>query len=335
MKIIIRANGGTKIGMGHIMRCTVLADQLRTFATVVFVCEAKDEFKPGVDFLVSKNYQVVIVDSDKLLEKLCSMTADVLITDSYKVDENYFDALKDKFPVTGYIDDTNLYRFNVDFLLNQNIYAPDLGYDTPETTTKLLGSDYLLLRDEFHNIPERQTPSELKHLLITLGGSDDNNLTGELIRQVTELHPELTLHIVIGPSFIHSSDLDKLASNAVLLYTKPKMSNLMQKVDMAISACGSTIYELASCGVPTLGIVIANNQRNIAEKMHEMDLLKFAHNVKDVAKMISLYNYQVRYNMSRKAQRTFHNNGAVNAADQIKKLIYTHSVFGDSGNKEE
>ena len=328
MKIIIRANGGTSIGMGHLMRCTVLAQELSTFATVVFVCEDKEEFASGINFLISKNYQVCKLAPETFIQKLSAIKADALITDSYAVTEDYFDLLKDAFPVTGYIDDTNLLRFNVDFLLNQNIYADTLEYNVPANTTKLLGSDYLLLREEFHNLPAHDIAPEIKNVLITLGGADNNNLTSELIKEVTERYPKLIFHVVVGPSFIHADKLDELASNTVLLYSKPKMSKLMQKVDLAISACGSTIYELASCGIPTIGIVVANNQRQIASKMHDLQLLKYANNVKDIAAIIELYNYQVRYNMSLKAQRTFHSDGAKNAADKIKCLILDHSLFG-------
>jgi len=329
MKIVIRANGGTTIGMGHVMRCTVLAEQLRTSAKVAFACEDKEEFTPGIDFLKANGYQVILLDPSDVVGSLKKISADALITDSYDVSEQYFDDIKEAFPISGYVDDTNCFRFNVDFLVNQNVYAADIKYDVPDGASLFLGPDFLLLRNEFHNLPEHQPEAVLQNVLITLGGSDNNNLTSELIKEVTTQYPELSLHVVIGPSFVHADELDALASEKVLLYSRPKMSNLMLKMDMAISACGSTIYELASCGVPTLGIVVANNQRQIAEKMHELGLLKYAHNVKDVAKMVKLYDYQARYNMAKKSQRMFECDGAVNSSDKIKALILAETVFDD------
>lgn len=52
------------------------------------------------------------------------------------------------------------------------------------------------------------------------------------------------------------------------------MYEIMQNCDIAISACGSTLYELAVCGVPTLGIIIADNQQGIAKKMDELGMIK-------------------------------------------------------------
>lgn len=330
MKIIIRANGGTTVGMGHLMRCSVLADQLRKFATVVFVCEKRDEFISGTKFLINKNYQVITLETETFLEKLCKIRGDAIITDCYDVNENYFNMIKDAFPVSGYIDDTNLLRFNVDFILNQNIYATKLNYDVPEGTTMLLGSDYLLLRDEFNNIPPKITANEIENVLITLGGADNDNLTEKLIKTVTTRYPNLILHVVIGPSFIHADKLDELASKKVLLYNSPKMANLMLKMDIAISACGSTIYELACCGVPTIGIVVADNQRLVAETMDDLGLLKYAHNIDNITKIISDLNYNLRDKMSREAQQTFHCRGAQNAADKIKELTISRYLFGIS-----
>lgn len=48
----------------------------------------------------------------------------------------------------------------------------------------------------------------------------------------------------------------------------------MEKCDVAISACGSTLYELAVCGVPTIGIIIADNQIGICEKLNNMGVIK-------------------------------------------------------------
>ena len=326
MKIIIRANGGAKIGMGHIMRSSVLADQLRKFAHVIFVCEDLEEFKPGVDYLVKKNYKVILVKPDKLISKLKNVSADVLITDSYDVTPEYFEELSENFPVTGYIDDLAVFIPRVTFVLNQNIYAGDLKYDSGNAEEFLLGPGYLLLRDEFHGVNPIATNSVLTNVMITLGGSDDSNLTGELIKEITTAHPELTLHVVVGAAFAHSDALELQVSQSgnpgnILLYHSPKMSNLMRKMDLAVSACGSTVYELAVCGVPTIGIVTANNQMMLAEKMAGLGLMKYLRNISAIGEVIDSYDYKRRLEITDRVSALFNPDGAEKAADRIKELV--------------
>lgn len=64
----------------------------------------------------------------------------------------------------------------------------------------------------------------------------------------------------------------KKYTNIKLIYNA-NMSELMLEADIAISGCGSTLYELCSMSVPTIGIIIAENQENISMKMKEMELI--------------------------------------------------------------
>jgi len=148
MKILIRAEGGCSIGMGHVMRMLVLAGKLREFAEVVFVCRENEEFKTGVGYIEACGYSVLKVNGEEIIGGLAGVGGDCLITDSYDVDESYFNSSKAVFGITGYVDDLNKVRINADFIINQNIYAQDLGYEKCEGTMLLLGTQYALLRDE-------------------------------------------------------------------------------------------------------------------------------------------------------------------------------------------
>lgn len=91
-------------------------------------------YKPGIDKIKSEGFTVLTINEDKFIKELCKVKADCLITDSYDVNEEYFNLTKDMFKVTGYIDDTNLYYFNVDFIINQNIGAEELSYKVNKDT---------------------------------------------------------------------------------------------------------------------------------------------------------------------------------------------------------
>lgn len=109
-------------------------------------------YKPGIDKIKSEGFTVLTINEDKFIKELCKVKADCLITDSYDVNEEYFNLTKDMFKVTGYIDDTNLYYFNVDFIINQNIGAEELSYKVNKDTKLFLGTNYTMLREEFRKI---------------------------------------------------------------------------------------------------------------------------------------------------------------------------------------
>lgn len=280
MNIAIRADGGQNIGMGHIMRSLVLANSLAKTNEVFYVCRISkfslNKYKAGLDMIKSKGFKVVTIEENNFIEELCKINADCLITDSYDVNEEYFNITKKFFKVTVYIDDMNLYYFNVDFIINQNIGAEEHLYNVNKDTKLLLGTNYTMMREEFRDIQEKVIKRESSDIMITVGGSDDKGITNILCDYVKDLKSQF--HIIIGPGFKEENineliDIENIKSN-IKLYFNANMIEIMKKCDIAISSCGSTLYELAACGVPTLGIVIADNQKQIAEELQRVGFIE-------------------------------------------------------------
>lgn len=277
MNIAIRADGGSKIGMGHVMRTLVLAKELAKTNEVFYICRENklqpDIYKIGVDKINKEGFNVIIINGNNTLEELSKIQADILITDSYDVDENYFKETKKIYKQTVYIDDMNLHYFDVDILINQNINAKDLRYKVNENTKLLLGTKYTMIREEFRNASKKLIKNNVEDILITVGGADPNNVTGKILSYIDKLN--YNFHVVVGPSFYNISELKEYEekNKNIKLYFNANIFELMQKCDVAISACGSTLYELSICGIPTLGIVIADNQINIANKFHNLGII--------------------------------------------------------------
>lgn len=333
MKIAIRADGGSNIGIGHIMRTLVLAKELKRYENneVFYVCKIEEEYFQnivqsfesstcskyikGVEKILSEGFNVEFVRENKLIKDLRNINADILITDSYDVNEEYFSASKCSFAKTVYIDDMNLYYFDVDFLINQNSDAEDFHYRTSEDTKLILGTKYLMLREVFGNVSKKDIKEKIFDIMITVGGSDHYGRTEKLVSYVKKLN--YNFHIIIGPSFENDDFTERFHSTNINFYHNADMCKIMQGCDMAISACGSTLYELAACGVPTLGIIIADNQRGIAEKMDKMGIIKnlgwynnisedtFIKNINALAD-----NYRERQSMSEKGKSLIDGKGA-------------------------
>lgn len=126
-------------------------------------------YKPGIDKVKSEGFTVLAINEDKFIKELCKVKADCLITDSYDVNEEYFNLTRDMFKVTGYIDDMNLYYFNVDFIINQNIGAEELSYKVNKDTKLFLGTNYTMLREEFRKNPKKHIKKEVQDVMITVG----------------------------------------------------------------------------------------------------------------------------------------------------------------------
>lgn len=319
MKILIRADGGKTIGMGHIMRTSVLAEELKQFAEVSYACLEGEEFDLGVSCLKQNGYSVLRLPKEDLLNRLKDIDYDCMMVDNYNVDSDFFNGLKRKGTLLGYIDDLKKEEYPVDFIINQNPYALDLNYRKEKYLKTFLGIKYVLLRKEFQNQSKRYIDPVCKDILVTVGGSDINRITEKIILNILKEELEVTLHVVIGPAF-PKGYLDTFSHPKVKLYYNPIMSDLMKKCDLAVSACGSTVYELAACGTPTIGIVVADNQMMAYEKLKQLGIIKGS-NVENILDSIKEMTYEKRLEMSRKGQELVDGLGAKRLASEIIRLI--------------
>jgi UDP-2,4-diacetamido-2,4,6-trideoxy-beta-L-altropyranose hydrolase len=310
MKIAIKANGGQGIGMGHIMRTLVLAKELSKYHKVFYICESKPEYFSGINMIMDEGFEVI----DDL-----NREADMIIVDSYNVDYRYFQQLKKQYEYVVYIDDLNLFFHPVDLVINQNINAEDLNYIEEKV---LLGTKYLLLREEFRNMPRKQINKNISEVLITMGGADPLEATMKIMQQLKDVSWQL--HIVIGPAFHYKEKLYLFKSENVTFYESANMKILMEKCDLAISSCGSTLYELSACGTPTIGIGIAENQLKVAEKFEEMGMIKYLGYINTIdwktlsEELNSLAtNIEMRKTMSMKTQELVDGLGSKRVVDYI------------------
>ena len=206
----------------------------------------------------------------------------VMFVDSYYVTSEYLQQLcklgKEQSFQVVYIDDVLAFPYDCDFLLNYNIYGEAAKYEAlygMKTMPKLLmGTDYVPLREEFQNQPLRNVKAQRRDILVSTGGADFCHLALDLLKAAGGR--EGTFHFVIGKMNQDKESLYKLASqydNVVIHENPPKMSELMKWCDVAISAAGSTLYELCAVQTPTITYVIADNQMPGAERFEELGII--------------------------------------------------------------
>jgi spore coat polysaccharide biosynthesis predicted glycosyltransferase SpsG len=166
------------------------------------------------------------------------------------------------------IDDmAHLDHYEADIVLNQNINAENLSYSTASFTRRFLGNRFILLRPEFVDrlTIKRKSPKVASRLLVTLGGGDPDNLTLKVMQALEKINIDgFEALIVVGSTNPHLQQLQIESSRSKLsmqiIDNVHNMAEPMVWADFAVSAGGSTCWELAYMGVPALVITMADNQ---------------------------------------------------------------------------
>jgi UDP-2,4-diacetamido-2,4,6-trideoxy-beta-L-altropyranose hydrolase len=284
LSLVIRADANTQIGTGHLMRCLALAQGWQALGgQVVFVtaCDSKtlqqrleDE---GFDVVPLGQAYPNPVDWDITSQVLATHPDAWLVLDGYHFDAAYQRRAKGAGHRLLVIDDlAHLEHYYADVILNQNINAERLTYSREAYTRLLQGMGYVLLRTEFLAWQgwQREIPEVGSKILITLGGGDQHNQTLKIIRVLQRLEIK-GLHIVvaIGASNPHRVALEAAVAGSRmdidLRENVTNMPELMAWADVAISAGGSTCWELAFMGLPSIVLVLAPNQQSVAQELSE------------------------------------------------------------------
>jgi len=316
MKIFIRADGGEEIGLGHIMRTLVLAMKLKINHSITYICLNYKGFEKGIAVIENSKLNVVKIQKEK---EVFNYSGDLIIVDKYSLDKEYYKNLKSFYKKVVSIDDNNELDFYYsDIVINQNLYAPKLQYNCSSTTELLLGSRYALLRDEFVDERPIVIRKEIKDILVTLGGSDRNNITEKVIKELID--SRYKLHIIVGNGFTSFNELKKYSGENITLYRKVKMSKVMKKCDFAISAYGSTIYELCYLGLPSLGIISADNQKRLGEELNSNGIVdKFIFG--KIESQIKDMNYEKRVKLSKAMRSIVDGKGAERVLVSLEENI--------------
>lgn len=277
--LIVRADGSATMGLGHVMRSFALASHWRrSTGPVLFLTRQLP--MSVVAIIRNAGIEVRKIDDDLSVSEECEELAASLhrlkpawlVFDGYQFDSAYRVRLKTTTCRTLVIDDVSSGEFlDADVILNPNTAIPMPPYRTRPSTRLLLGPRYALLREEIVACrrPNR-IAGDLKHILVTLGGGN----AGELLHYIAAyvLSSRLPDDVRVTALAGHLADaagrfgrhprislLQGLDGNAV--------ATLMNSADLAISAAGSTCWELACLGLPALLVVLAENQRMIAESL--------------------------------------------------------------------
>lgn len=285
MGVVFRADASVQIGTGHVMRCMVLAEELRRQDVAVsFICQEL----PGhiCDVIESRGYRTLripgntgtswIKDAEQTAEAIRGVAGKIswLVVDHYRLDLRWETRIRPMVERIMVIDDLADRPHDCDLLLDQNLcQGMERRYDglVPPHCTKLLGPSYVLLRREFLEARGQlgKRDGRMKRILIFFGGSDQNNQTEKALDALMKVNrPDVKVDVVVGLSNPRKEDIRQRCSaidGCAFHCQVENMAKLMALADLAIGAGGTATWERCFLGLPAIVIVTADNQLEIAK----------------------------------------------------------------------
>ena len=268
-----RFEASTDSGAGHAIRSGVIADELLENGWDCRIVTSKNTY----DF-IPKLERFKRVNPD--LFYASPVQCDLFVIDNYNLDikyERYFRTFAKKIMV---IDDLANRKHDCDILLDQTFGRDASDYKTlvPENCQILVGSDYVLLRKDFRALREkalekRARTTQIKRILISMGGSDPENHTRKALQELKNLGYKGAIDIVLGFQPTHLDSINhyiKALSNDCMIHIDADMPNLTYTADLAIGAAGSSVWERCCLGLPMVLMLTANNQEKIYENLRNM-----------------------------------------------------------------
>ncbi|MGH2081340.1 cytidylyltransferase domain-containing protein [Aerococcus urinaeequi] len=260
--ILIRVEGYSEIGLGHVYRGLSLAYSLMDH-NVTFVTSSKSDL--AIKKLEDSFIKYEVIQEEHQLEEIIGKyDVDIVINDILNTSISYMEYLSQFSVRVVNFEDVGPGSALADAVIN-DLYAPQ------NTDSKYYwGSKYYLLRDEFLISKPSEFNEEVNNVFVIFGGVDPSNLTQKVLAAFEQINTneDVEFTVVVGPGYAEFEKIQDIAENSALNISVFKdvnnMAEMMKRSDIAISSQGRTMLELASMNVPT--ILMAQNERELTHE---------------------------------------------------------------------
>lgn len=357
-KIWIKANANETIALGHMRRCMTIAKELTDLGATVFFILSDEEScdiltslsqKDGVSYearVLNTIFSNPMEDFKVLENMLVSENPDFFLMDSYYLEKEFFDKLNKIIKKhslstkTGYIDDLYKFDYPVDMIINYDLEIPDGFYSAGK---QLLGVKYSPLRSQFSKC-DYEVREHARKAFLSSGGTDPCHVIGKILEEIYSenspcrkvlAHNDFGCLVIVGDLFDedYKKRLREFAAEnpSVTLYEGVSdMADIMKQADLAISAGGTTLYELCAIGVPTVVFSMADNQMEFVKAFDKAGAVRYAGDARTDHRLVqkiatwgtaSVDNKGFRKRMSDKARNLIDGKGAERIAREILELL--------------
>lgn len=344
-EIYFRTDVNEIIATGHLMRCLSIANAAADKGlNPVFILSDRN----GKETVESKGYETCILNSkwddpeseiDDLTDLIQKREIVCLILDSYSVTDRYIREISE-FTRVFYIDDVGKTACPMAAIICYANYYSRFDYDQryADTNTKLLlGCDYVPLRKEFRGLPKKRIESSVRNILLLSGGSDPCHVLSRLLNSLNDGNG-IRIEAICGrfdDEYSRLSDQYGNFANIRIHQAVDDMVEYMKQADLAISAGGTTLYELSACGTPTITYSFADNQLDNVRQFERDGLMPYlgdARYVDITARlrqiMSEFSSMENRQTVSANLQRLVDGKGAERIVEEI--IIYSKRETDDT-----
>lgn len=269
--VVIRAEAGVDVGLGHMTRCLALAHAFTGLGAAVTFATGSER---AAEMASRAGHPVHRIASARgsnadAVETLQIRAGTIVVVDGYDFDDAFLAALAAERR-TCLIDD--LGRRPPCLLVNPNPYGADL-YPDGGPSGGLLGAPYALVSPSFRVTRHEDRPTTGNpRVLVTFGGADPARLTAASIDKLNAVISKMEVRVLVGPANGEASRIESAARESrhevAVVIDAANIAEHFAWADVAIAAAGTTCLELACVGVPSLLVVVAENQRRGAEYFH-------------------------------------------------------------------
>lgn len=303
-RFVFRVDSSNIIGTGHVIRCLTLAEKLREFGFgSVFVCRDQPgnisnlikekgfelELLPGFHSKKLLGYgkpsvEDYLSDAEETLQVIKGRAglSSWLIVDHYIFGQEWEIKVAEVANSLMVIDDLANRKHQCDILLDQNLAALSRGrYENlvPPYCRQLLGPKYALLQSHYGELRKAKTRirKPVRKILVSLGGSDPDNLTSTVANLILGCFPEVQLDLVVGPAFAHGDSIKREFSKdhfVIIHKGLTTLAPLMNETDLMVGTGGTSSWERLALSVPSVTLVVADNQRENGEWLEKLKLAK-------------------------------------------------------------
>lgn len=271
-----RFEASSLIGAGHAIRSCVIADAL---VDLGWICNIITSLR-SYDFISAlKRFERI----DPIGFETRPIKCDLLVVDSYELDCSYESNFRQDADKILVIDDLANRRHNCDILVDQACGRMPFDYQkyVPDSCKLLLGSNYAMLRKEFRQLrpdalKKRLNTDEIRRVFISFGGGDQSNFIVSALKMLQHINFKGEIDIAMGFTNAHTNmitDFINHMPNKCNLLVASDMAQVMYDADIAIGGAGSTVWERACLGLPSILLQTAINQSFFLSKIADFNII--------------------------------------------------------------
>jgi len=320
LHIAIRVDAGGTIGVGHAMRCATLTEALIDAGHEVTV--VSESLPPWI----AQRYR----SNGAVIDARAAGPFDVWIVDGYLLGAE-LTALAETGAIVVAIDDNaELPVAAARLVVNQNLHASRSLYpDVSEGTRLLLGPTYAMIRGDVRSIDRSGRQRGGRTVLVSFGGTDPARLTAP-VTEMLLASPDVTVVVALRSDHPDHPEVQRLIEShgARASFDVGDLTDALQLADIAAIGGGSTLWEVASLGIPAVAAVVADNQASgtAAAEAHGFVVGVDVRTVNDGARKVAdavlalLEDLDRRDALASAGQALFDGRGARRVVDAIEEI---------------